>query len=350
MYTRQWTPYPMEYQPYQGEAAVSVTMKYSRLGFLLGLFTPVLVIDGQPVPAGWRRPVVTPVRAGQHHVHAHVPYLIPRRIGKADLVVTAMPGQTVDLEYRAPLIVFMRGALGAGPQKYPGLVASIILLALTLLLALCSLGGTLAANRYVAYRVASTADTTRAVPELPGLPPSAPALPNLPEPSASAGPVLKEGLPARRVTGATFGAGEKTFTMQFKGWPFAFRTPATWGCLAVRTDIADAKGYICVDEGNPGAGKRLAVLLRACAAPCGAKQQKALAKSWFRAGENPRDLDDNTKFLEVRKSRYQLVLSHFFAGDGGGEPRWQVALDATSPVKGRADMQKVVNDIVTQTP
>ncbi|MBG0565691.1 hypothetical protein [Actinoplanes aureus] len=337
MHTHQWPSYATEYYPYQGEAAaITVTMKYSPLGFLLGLFTPVLVIDGQPIPAGWRRPIATTVVPGQHHVHAHVPYLIPRRIGKADLVVTAMPGQNVDLEYRAPLIVFMRGALGAGPQKYPGLVASILLLVVTLLLALCSFGGTLVMNRYAA-QLASTSEADRPIPPLPELPESAPPLPNLPEPA--------EERPARRLTGATFEPGEKTFTMRFKDWPFAFRTPPTWGCLGARTDIPDSKAYICVDEGDPGSGKRLAVLLRACPAPCGAKQQNTLGKNWFRAGEKPRKFDATTKFLEVEKNRYQLVMSHFF----GTEPKWQVAVDATAPVKARSEMQKVVNDILTQT-
>ncbi|MEU4426328.1 hypothetical protein AB0F81_37375 [Actinoplanes sp. NPDC024001] len=348
MYTHPWPSSATEYYPYPGEAsAVAVTMKYSWLGFLLGLFTPVLEIDGQPVPAGWRRPIVAPVAPGQHHVHVHVPYLMPRRIGKADLIVTAAPGQTVELEYRAPLIVYMRGALGAGPQKYPGLVASVILLVLLMLMALCSFGGTLAMNRAAAL---STSDSSRSIPELPGLPASAPALPNLPEPPAGEEkPALKEGQPGRRLTGATFEDGEKTFTMQFEGWPFAFRTPQSWGCLVARTDIPDSKAYICVDEGNPGSGKRLAVLLRACPAPCGAKQQNTLSKNWFRAGEKPRKFDATTKFLEVEKSRYQLVMSHFFAATGEGRPQWQVALDATSPVKSRAEMQKVVNEILTQT-
>ncbi|WP_328466599.1 hypothetical protein OHA21_46685 [Actinoplanes sp. NBC_00393] len=339
MHTYQWPTYPpADYHQYGPDAAIAVTMKYSRLGFLLGLFTPVLVVDGQPVPAHWRQPIVTPVVSGQHHVHAHVPYLLPRRIGRADLVVTAVPGQTVELEYRAPLVVFMRGALGAGPQKYPGLALSIVLMVFTLLLALCSIGGTLAMNRYAAVSLGTLpSDSARPIPELPGLPPSAPALPNLPEPEAEQ--------PARRLTGATFEAGDETLTMRFQDWPFTFRTPPTWDCLGARTDLPDATAYICTDG-----GKRLAVMLRACAAPCGAAQMKTLTGNWFRAGEKPRRFDATTKYLEAsNRSRYQLVMSHFFAEDRGDQPQWQVALDATAPAKDRADVQKIVNDILSRT-
>ncbi|GAA4972692.1 hypothetical protein [Actinoplanes utahensis] len=119
-----------------GGSSIAVTLRYAPLAFLLRLYTPVLEIDGQGVPASWGR-VVQSVATGEHHVHVHVPYLIPSRIGAADTTVVAVPGQTVELEYRAPLLSFLRGAIGAPPQRYPGAVAAWTLLALTVALAVC---------------------------------------------------------------------------------------------------------------------------------------------------------------------------------------------------------------------
>jgi hypothetical protein len=137
VYDQQPGAYP---PPPNGGGAVAVTLKFNPLAFLLGLFKPRVELNGHQVQAAWGRTVV-PVPPGQYHLHVHVPYLLPPRIGVADLPVTVQPGQTVELEYRAPMIAFLGGALGAPPQKYPGMVASIILLAVSLVLLLCICGG-----------------------------------------------------------------------------------------------------------------------------------------------------------------------------------------------------------------
>ena len=80
---------------------------------------------------------MVPLQPGRHQVHVHTPYFLPPRVGPADAAVDVAPGQTVPLEYRSPLIVFMRGALGAPPQKYPGMLAMIILYAVIALIVLC---------------------------------------------------------------------------------------------------------------------------------------------------------------------------------------------------------------------
>jgi hypothetical protein len=46
-------------------------------------------------------------------------------VGPADLSVPVHPGQTVELEYRAPLWAFSAGSLGAPPQQYNGLGLTI---------------------------------------------------------------------------------------------------------------------------------------------------------------------------------------------------------------------------------
>ncbi|MEU4695038.1 hypothetical protein [Actinoplanes sp. NPDC023714] len=123
-----------------GGSTIAVTMRYAPLAFLLGMFTPVLEIDGQGVPAIWGR-VATSVALGEHHVHVHVPYLMPARIGTAETTVLAVPGRTVELEYRAPLLSFLRGNLGVPPQRYPGLAAAVALLLLAATLLACGCVG-----------------------------------------------------------------------------------------------------------------------------------------------------------------------------------------------------------------
>ncbi|MEV6599685.1 hypothetical protein AB0M36_22925 [Actinoplanes sp. NPDC051346] len=134
-----WGPQQPAYPPHPG-GAVAVTLKHHPIAFLLGLFKPVVEINGHRVTDAWGRTVV-PLPPGQHHVHVHVPYLLPTRIGVADLGVTVHPGQTVELDYRAPMIAFIPGALGPPPQKYPGMAATIVLGVLTLVMVMCICAG-----------------------------------------------------------------------------------------------------------------------------------------------------------------------------------------------------------------
>ena len=127
-------------QPGGPGGAIAVTLKYHPIAFLMGLFKPVLELNGQPAGRAWGRQVI-PLPPGSYHVHVHVPYLLPPRIGPADLGVTVYPGQTVELEYRAPMIAFLNGALGSPPQKFPGFAASIALMIVSLVLLLCVCGG-----------------------------------------------------------------------------------------------------------------------------------------------------------------------------------------------------------------
>jgi hypothetical protein len=395
MYSEQWPPYspepgfpPPQYQQTSYDqawnnpaydsyghydhdfSAITVTARYFPLAFLLALVKPVLIIDGQPVGMRWNDPVVVPVRPGQHHVHVHTPYLIPRRMGKADLVVTAHPGQTVELEYKSPLVVFAGGALGSPPQKYPGMAAFIILMVLTLVLAVCSAASTfsslglLSAAQQTAGRAAAPAPSKGGVPALPPLPTDGPGLPALPEPGAGPSepteatgrPALRTGAPALRLTGPAFAAGDETATKAFTGWPFAFRTPEGWECRPQNDRrVADAKLYGCGDP-QAGAGRGLVVvMLRPCPSGCGAAEKADLTSFWFAPTDRVRFKDSVTTFVETAKGKttggYELYMSHFFATGGGvAEPDWQVAVAAVAKSKsGRTQAQKVLNDILSQT-
>ncbi|WP_436520598.1 hypothetical protein [Actinoplanes sp. HUAS TT8] len=149
-----------------GGATIAVTMRYAPLAFVLGLFTPVLEIDGKNVPASWGR-VTTPVALGEHHVHVHIPYLLPSRIGVAETTVVALPGKTAELEYRAPMLAFLRGALGPPPQRYPGLALAVVLVIVALVLAICGCLGMLTSGPPEQEPGATIAPSARSVPVSP---------------------------------------------------------------------------------------------------------------------------------------------------------------------------------------
>ncbi|MGC9670791.1 hypothetical protein ACNTMW_30115 [Planosporangium sp. 12N6] len=122
--------------PHPG-AAIALTTKFLPLAFFYYLVKPKVSIDGYPVAAEWGRTVI-PVPPGDHRVDVHTPYILPPRIGPADTVVSVAPGQTLELEYRSPVVAFSRGSLGAPPQKYNGVPVLIALLAIVVVFGLCA--------------------------------------------------------------------------------------------------------------------------------------------------------------------------------------------------------------------
>jgi hypothetical protein len=133
-------PYPTPpAQPMPG-ATLAVTAKFFPMAFFFFFVKPAITIDGYPVPAVWGRNAI-PVVPGRHQLHVHTPYFLPSRVGPADATVDLAPGQTVELEYRSPVVVFLNGALGAPPQKYPGMVALIVIYVVLGLLLVCCCAG-----------------------------------------------------------------------------------------------------------------------------------------------------------------------------------------------------------------
>jgi hypothetical protein len=326
---------------YPQQQAIAITAKYWWMSFIFGLFKPYLTIDGHPVQAAWGRTVV-PVPPGTHHVHMHIPYLLPSRIGNADLMVPVHPGQAVEIEYRAPAIGWLDGSMGPAPQQHRGMPAAIVLVALPLVLLLCLCG---------AFGIAAlNDDSSDSLPPPPPLPVA--TTPFEPSPTTEAPtdkPALRA-LPARTLVGPAFGKTDETYTMSFGGWPFAFRTPGSWGCLGGKVDLPDAKAYVCIDEGNPGSGQKIQLMVRPCPAPCGAAEQRKLSTEWFDKGAKSKVYDERTSYVETPsdpKGRYLLDMSHFFGGTAGA-PRWQVGIGAFTPPAKKADIQKVFNDVLTQ--
>ena len=98
------------YQPYPAQReGIAIITQYSAIfSPLFATRKPKLLVDGAEMPvAGW---------------------------GRADYTVDVPPGQFVELEYRAPLFSFSRGAPGPRPQRYPGAGAVIAFISICVLI------------------------------------------------------------------------------------------------------------------------------------------------------------------------------------------------------------------------
>jgi hypothetical protein len=122
-----WQPY--QQGPPPGQAQFVLDLKYFPLAFIFMLIKPKIAINGREMTGQWGRNVI-PVPPGQHHVHVHVPYFLPPQVGPADLQVPLQQGQTAELEYRAPVWAFARGAIGPGPQQWNGVGLTIAMMAI----------------------------------------------------------------------------------------------------------------------------------------------------------------------------------------------------------------------------
>lgn len=125
----QYGPGQGQHGPPAGQGLVAIDIKYFPLAFLYMLFKPQITINGQQTQGRWGRNEI-PLPPGQHQLTIHLPYLIPSEIGRASLMVPVQAGQSVELEYRAPMTVFNAGALGVPPQQWNGMGLLILLVAL----------------------------------------------------------------------------------------------------------------------------------------------------------------------------------------------------------------------------
>jgi hypothetical protein len=178
-----------------------------------------------------------------------------------------------------------------------------------------------------------------------------------PSPSTSADttkPTLRP-VPDHSVLGPTFGPSEATFTMAFSGWPFAFRTPKTWGCLKGNIpSLPDAQAWVCVDEQGPNKKAKVSVMFRACPTTCTPAERDTMNKAWFDEPAKARQGgDDRTSFVETQRNSdglYTVDFSRFFSPQPGQPLKWQVGVFVKSPPETAGDVQKTLNSIASQTP
>lgn len=94
---------------------VRITARRQLLQFLI--MKPARVeIDGQPLgEARWGKPAVFEVPPGPHQLTMSFPYLGRQRTGEASTTLDLADGQAVDVRYKTPWIVTMKGSLKVAP-------------------------------------------------------------------------------------------------------------------------------------------------------------------------------------------------------------------------------------------
>jgi hypothetical protein len=92
---------------------------------MLSWVVPSVQIDGYPVPAKYGDNVY-PVHPGPHAVSAHGQALW--KYGAASFPFQVGPGESAEVWYAAPALVFLRGAIGPTRQRVPGVLALVLFL------------------------------------------------------------------------------------------------------------------------------------------------------------------------------------------------------------------------------
>lgn len=192
----------------------------------------------------------------------------------------------------------------------------------------------------------------------PPPPPAAPPPP--PQPTAGPGqaPSPLPGEPELRdvepisLLGPVWEDGEDTYTMSFPGWPFAFRTPRSWGCLAGSYDpIPEAPAWFCINESDPENGQRVNIMLWECPTTCTPDEQQDMIEIWLDDPEDAVRPDDlpvaYVEYEENTRGNYAIDLSFF--GGAGGEVRWHIGVYLESPMESRDVVLKILNDILSQS-
>ncbi|WP_328392216.1 hypothetical protein [Nocardia sp. NBC_00416] len=248
------------------------------------------------------------------------------------------------------------GGYGSPPPKSNGPLIAV-LVAVVVLVLVGVVGLVVLQSRGSAEDPADiAAGTSSAVTDSAGPSASASATSTTATTSAlpSAGePALREGVAPVAILGPTWQAGEDTYTMAFKGWPFAFRTPGSWGCMKGSVDkIPDAEAWGCVDEGNSAAGQKVNLILRKCPATCDAATRTRFDNEWFDAPGTAQRFDDRTSYVQTasnQQGKFTVDFSRYIAAEPGGEPVWQLGVFVESPPGSKDAVLKTLNDISTQT-
>jgi hypothetical protein len=99
------------------ESGITVRTKFFPLAFLLYFFKPKMHIDdGYAIEQPWGTHFF-PVPPGRHTVRCYVPYLFYRTMGDNSVAVDVAPGQVVDVVWKSPWLVFLKGSFTVtGPR------------------------------------------------------------------------------------------------------------------------------------------------------------------------------------------------------------------------------------------
>jgi hypothetical protein len=132
---------PVQQYPQQHPGAeIAITAKASPFVFPVGpliyLMRVRAVVDGQLRYLPWGRFILF-VPPGQHHLRLFLNYRLirgaaPMQVAEGLANVNLVPGQRLELEYRAPWVVLVPGALGPAPQPRRALWLWLVLTLVTL--------------------------------------------------------------------------------------------------------------------------------------------------------------------------------------------------------------------------
>lgn len=103
----------MSYAPPGGQTGINVTASFFPLLWILYFIKPKVVINGVETQGRWKEPMFFPTGPGNFEVKTYFPYLIPSKAGMGTIGVTVNPGQVVNVTYKAPWIVFLKGKMTA---------------------------------------------------------------------------------------------------------------------------------------------------------------------------------------------------------------------------------------------
>lgn len=160
-------------------------------------------------------------------------------------------------------------------------------------------------------------------------------------------PALKR-VPPVRLVGPVFGANDTTQLVHPRELPFAFRVPASWDCGRGRI-LPGGVGYSCDAAAKSGVA-RVTLFVRRCRAVCTPAEYDRFGQDWMDAPLRYRERDATTRLVDVSGfGYYRLAVSHLFR-DAARKLTWHVGVYARATPANTAVVQKVVNDIRSQTP
>jgi hypothetical protein len=156
-------------------------------------------------------------------------------------------------------------------------------------------------------------------------------------------------LPRQALVGPMFASQDSKYEMTLRDFPFTFITPRSWGCLAASVGV-DAKAWRCIDESAGPNRPQLDIVFRHCPGPCTEAHRAEVNRTMKQPPTYVDASDAATRFVErTIDGRYVLTLDRVFGGSAGKPADSLLVIQATSRPTEAATVQKIVNDVYSQT-
>ena len=305
--------------------------------------TPPLVQSPTPPPSAG------PLPPGAHNPTVPIPHGSPGSPGRPIPTGPPAPQPQWSSAAGAP----SNPVPATGPRNVRGVLLALGAAGTAVFLLLCVVGAV-----FVVSGKHNDQPTAGAAPTASAPQPAQSTQPPAEAPAGAERPTFKTDVLPVVVAGAVvFADTELTKTIDDPVLPFAFRTPKDWRCSPTAILGGPASdGYACQPV-NRADRQQVVVAARRCVDACDQNEQASLSETWFHRYWNrepqPHARDETTTSAEDNgkvSGVYSLVLSHFFA-DQDTEPLcWQVVVGGSGPTANHTAVQKITNDIRSQTP